>query len=311
MKINSPSDEFKRVIKEESEQLINYVNNLDIDSLNIFLDNLTKLKGKLIVIGIGKSGLVGRKIAATLSSTGTSSFFIHPSEAFHGDLGMIESKDNVLVLSNSGESKEVVELIPYIKNKCSKIFSITKNPESTIAIKADFHLKVKVSKESCPLNLAPMSSTTLLMAVGDAIASTLMIKKKITKIDFSKNHPGGSLGKILNSSVKDFCKPWLMKNRVTTLDLISFMVENKSTAVVVKFNNIFKLITDGDIRRGISKYKSIPEFNSIGSENPFCILSNQSIINAKKEMQKNKISSLVVIENNEPIGTLVIEDIML
>ena len=311
MKENKFSDEFKRIIIEESEQLINYANNLDIEGLNIFLDNLTKLKGKLIIIGIGKSGLVGRKIAATLSSTGTSSFFVHPSEAFHGDLGMIESKDNILVLSNSGESKEVVELMPFLKNKCSTIFSITKNSKSTIASKADFHLKVKVSKESCPLNLAPMSSTTLLMAVGDAIASTLMIKKKITKIDFSKNHPGGSLGKVLNFSVKKFFKPWLIKNSVTTLELISFMVENKSTAVVIKFNNILKLITDGDIRRGISKNKTIPEFNSIGTENPFCILSNQSIINAKKKMLENKISSLVVIENNEPIGILVLEDLVL
>lgn len=311
MKVNNLVNEFKRIVTEESNQLINYVNSLDIENLTLFLENLIELKGKLIVIGIGKSGLVGRKIAATLSSTGTSSFFVHPSEAFHGDLGMIESTDSVLVLSNSGESKEVVELMPYLKDKCSSIFAITKNPESTIANKADFHLKVEVSKESCPLNLAPMSSTTLLMSVGDAIASTLMIHKKITKLDFSKNHPGGSLGKILNLSVRDFFKPWLIKNKVTTLELISYMVENKSTAVILEYNNNLKLITDGDIRRGISKNKTIPKLDDIGSNKPHCILSNQSIIIAKKKMHDNNISSLVVIENNEPIGTLVLEDLIL
>lgn len=311
MKVNNLVHEFKRIITEESNQLIDYVNNLDVENLTLFLENLIESKGKLIVIGIGKSGLVGKKIAATLSSTGTSSFFVHPSEAFHGDLGMIELTDNVLVLSNSGESKEVVELMPYLKNKCSSIFAITKNPQSTIATKADFHLKVKVLKESCPLNLAPMSSTTLLMSVGDAIASTLMIHKKITKLDFSKNHPGGSLGKMLNLSVKDFFKPWLIKNEITTLELISYMVENKSTAVILEYNNNLKLITDGDIRRGISKNKTIPKLDDIGSNKPLCILSNQSIISAKKKMHDHSISSLVVIENNEPIGILVLKDLIL
>lgn len=312
MKENNFTNEFKRIIIEESTQLIKYVKTIDDDLLNIFLDNLSKTKGKIIITGIGKSGLVGKKISATLASTGTSSFFIHPSEAFHGDLGMIDSNDNVLVLSNSGESREVVELMPYLRNKCSVLFSITKNPESSIAMQSDYHLKVKVDKEACPLNLAPMSSTTLLIAIGDAIASSFMIHKKITNIDFSKNHPGGSLGKILNLSVKDFVQPWLIKKNISTLDIISFMVENKSTSVVMHFSNIMKIVTDGDIKRGLCQNNNIlSKSDEIGSNNPITILSNDSIVNAKKKMRDNKISSLVVIENNEPIGIVVLENLII
>lgn len=260
--------------------------------------------GKLIVIGMGKSGIVGKKIAATLASTGTPSFFLHPGEAYHGDLGMIESRDVVLLISNSGETKEVLSLIPFLRDNNNVTIAITGNKLSTLASFANYHLNVKVGKEGCPLNLAPMSSTTATMVMGDALASALMKISGFKNENFAKFHPGGSLGKQL-SSVES-----IIKNSVAICDenadiktIIKKITMNSCGLVVIIENEKpIGIITDGDIRRAMDE-KETSFFNlearDIMTVTPKKITKETTILQAKKIMTGSKVNSLIVVNEDD------------
>lgn len=296
--------EFKRILEHEVQQMTSYIERLDHSEIESFVSQLESIIGKLVIIGVGKSGLVGQKIAATLASTGTPSFFVHPSEAFHGDLGMLSANDGVMLLSNSGESSEVVQLLPYLASKVDKVFAITKNPNSSLARGADYHLEVRIEEEGCPLNLAPMSSTTLLMAVGDAIAGELIIRKRLSEVDFASNHPGGAIGRKLYTTIDSILKPWVVKGDIVEFgDVISFMIDNKASAVIIESAENFKLITDGDIRRAIQG-KYISDFSKLGTTSPITIKLDSSLIGLKQRMTEADISHMVVVHNQRPIGII-------
>ena len=196
----------KKAFLSELKEMESFYKSKDFNIQEV-CEELFWCKGKIFLTGVGKSGHIANKISATLSSTGTPSFFIHPAEALHGDLGMIQKNDIILAISKSGESKEIVELIPAIKFSKIKFFSITEDEKSTIAQASDIHIKVKVSKEACPNGLAPTSSTTVTLALGDAISISLLRARGFTAEDFAKSHPGGKLGKKLTLKVKDLMVP--------------------------------------------------------------------------------------------------------
>ncbi len=192
----------KEVFIIEAREVLNLSNSLTED-FQMAVEAIFNSKGKLIVSGIGKSGIIGKKISATMSSTGTPSFFLHPSEAYHGDLGMVEKSDIVLLISNSGESDEVLRVIPFLKSNGNKIIGMSGNVNSTLAKNSDYHLNIGVEKEACPLQLAPTSSTTATLVMGDALAVVLMKLRDFKERDFAKFHPGGSLGRRLLTKVED------------------------------------------------------------------------------------------------------------
>ena len=226
-------------------------------------------KGKVFLTGVGKSGHIANKISATLSSTGTPSFFIHPAEALHGDLGMIEKKDAILAISKSGESKEICDLIPAIKLRKIPLYSITENEKSTIASSSEAHILVKVAREACPNDLAPTSSTTVTLALGDAIAISLLKAKGFTSEDFAKSHPGGKLGKKLTLKVRDvmipISKAAIVKESSSLKDLIYEVSSKKQgIALIKKSNKITGVFSDGDLRRQLQKNVDIQK-TKVGS----------------------------------------------
>jgi arabinose-5-phosphate isomerase len=302
MNINSIATE---VFKIESQEILNLTKYLTLDfenSVNLIL----KSSGKLIISGMGKSGIVGKKIAATLASTGTPSFFLHPGEAYHGDLGMIEKNDVVLLISNSGETDEVLKLIPFLKSQNNKTISMTGNPNSTLAKNTHCHLNVSVQIEACPLQLAPTSSTTASMVMGDALAVALMKVRGFKDVNFAKFHPGGSLGRRLLQTVENVMKkdnlPFVTKNE-SIKDIIHIITNGKCGLVTVQDESkkIIGVISDGDIRRAM-EINQIDFFNLIAedlmSQNPKTVLSDISLVKANKIMNKEKISSLLVTDND-------------
>ena len=274
------------------------------------IDILLKTEGKVIIIGMGKSGLIGKKIAATLASTGTPSFFLHPAEALHGDLGMIEKKDNVILLSYSGETDEVLRIIPTIKKLGCKIISITGNINSTMAKNSDIILDVKISREVCPNNLAPTTSTTAQLIMGDAIAITLTELKQFKPIDFAKYHPGGSLGRKLLKTVEEEMKtkklPLVNINNSIKELIMTMSNSYYGLAIIIdEEQNILGIVTDGDLRRAWTDYHSLEQktIYEIMTKNPCLISKNEKIEIAEELMNKNKINSVIVIdENKKAIG---------
>ncbi|MEA1987327.1 MAG: KpsF/GutQ family sugar-phosphate isomerase [Candidatus Marinimicrobia bacterium] len=309
-----------KVFADEIDSLNNVIPRLD-DNFENIVNEFMKCKGKIIVIGIGKSGHIGRKISSTLSSTGTPSYFLHPSEAIHGDLGVITSSDIVLIISNSGETNEIIKLIPSMKKLGVKIISFIGKANSTIGKKSDFVFDISVEKEACPMNLAPTSSSTVSLVVGDALAISLLEKKNFRKEDFALRHPGGILGKKLLLTVDDLMHKKknipLVNIDVSTKDLVMEMTSKKLGVVGIldKKNNLIGVVTDGDLRRGIEKYENIfkvsPEKLMI--TNPKIIEKNILSIDALEMMEKYNITSLFVVENKksmEPIGIIHIHDIL-
>ena len=242
-----------KVIEIESKAVKSLSNQIQSD----FDDLCTKIldtKGKLILMGIGKSGHISQKISATLSSTGTSSFFIHPTEAAHGDLGMISKKDAILILSNSGETKEIIEILPALKRSTANIFTLTNNNQSTIAKAGKINIVINADEEACPLDLAPTSSTTIALVFGDALAIALLEARGFGKDDFAKSHPAGQLGKKLTTLVQDLA---VMHEIAPVVDQATFLkdalieVTEKKLGVtlVTRNNKITGIFTDGDLRR--------------------------------------------------------------
>lgn len=275
--------------------------------------------GKLIVTGLGKSGLVGRKIAATLSSTGTPSYFIHPTEAFHGDLGMVSPGDVILALSNSGETDEILRLIPFFRENNNRIVSMTGNAASTLAKNSDFHLDVRVESEACVLHIAPTTSTTAQMTMGDALAVTLTKLRNFQSVDYARFHPGGSLGRRLLMNVGGVMRREnlpVVAPDAGTVEMIHAMSAGRLGLVVVKGSNgIEGIVTDGDVRRAMESRRE-EFFNikaaDIATPKPKTISPNAKLSDAERLMTENKITSLLVTDDaGELAGIIQIYDIKL
>ena len=246
-------DMAKEVFKIESKEIENLSNLLTEDFEHV-VNIISDSQGKVIISGIGKSGIIGKKIAATLASTGTPSFFLHPAEAYHGDLGMIEKEDIILLISNSGETDEVLKLIPFLKSQENITISMSSNPKSTLGLNTNYHLNIAVQKEACPLNLAPTSSTTATLVMGDAIAIALMRLRNFKDTHFAKFHPGGSLGKKLLTTVETVMKKDdlpICTIETSMKEIIHKITNGKCGLVIVKDHKIEGIITDGDIRRAM------------------------------------------------------------
>ncbi len=316
MKKNIFQKEAKKAFLIELEELkaFSKSKNFNVEEL---CTNISNCKGKIFITGVGKSGHIANKFAATLSSTGTPSFFIHPAEALHGDLGMIEKNDAILAISKSGESKEICDLIPAIKMKKIDLFSITENVNSTIARASVTHILVKVKREACPNDLAPTSSTTVTLALGDAIAIALLKSKGFTSEDFAKSHPGGKLGKKLTLRTKDLMVPIkkaaVVKDTETIKDLIFEVSEKKQgIALVKKGAAIVGVFSDGDLRRQLQKNVQIDKvkLSSVLTKKFKTINSEELVVKAAEKMKSFKVYTLVVEENKKVVGILTMHDIL-
>ena len=268
--------------------------------------------GKVIVTGMGKSGLVGRKIAATLASTGTPSFFLHPGEAYHGDLGMIEAGDIVLALSNSGQTDEVLRLIPYLQECGNTVIAMTGNAGSTLAKNSTYHLDVSVKSEACPLSLAPTCSTTAQLAMGDALAVALMNERGFRAEDFARFHPGGSLGRRLLTRVGDVMRsehlPTASPSSRLGEVIITIRDARMGVAVILDEGKIAGIVTDGDVRRAMLKYGA--RFfditaDEIMTRTPKTVSVADRLTDAEQLMQDNKIHSLIVVDRDGKLAGIV------
>lgn len=279
------------------------------------IELILQTKGRLVVSGMGKSGHIGAKIAATLASTGTPSFFMHPAEALHGDLGMLTQNDVLLAISNSGESEEILKIIPAVKKRGIKLIAMSGNLNSTLAKQADFVLDISVAKEACPLQLAPMSSTTATLAMGDAIAAALMKLRNFKPDDFALFHPGGSLGKKLLTKVQDLMITSLPKVSANTLfnELIDVMTSGKlGLCLVMQEDKLIGIITDGDLRRALKmsdKARFDFKAKEIMSKNPKVIDADAMATQAEEMMIKHKIKELPVTSQGKIVGIIQLYDI--
>ena len=305
----------KSVIDSEINALNLLKNSIDNSFRNV-INLLLNVKGKIIISGIGKSGHIASKISSTLSSIGSPSFFIHPSEANHGDLGMITRKDVIILVSNSGETEELFNLILYCKKIKVPIISITSNLQSTLSLKSDIILKIPNNIEACPLELAPTSSTTCMLALGDAIAVTLLKKRKFTTKDFSELHPGGKLGQML-MIVKEVMKKGKqipLISEVNKVDLAILEMSSKGqgcVGIVSKKNNqLIGIITDGDLRRNMSSDLLSRGVVEIMTKNPKTLSPNTLVSKALELMNQKSITNYFITQKKVPVGIIHMHDIL-
>jgi arabinose-5-phosphate isomerase len=298
----------KEVFEIESKAILHLSDNLD-DNFPAAVDAILVSRGRLIICGMGKSGIIGKKISATLASTGTPCFFMHPGEAYHGDLGMVTSEDVFLALSNSGETDEVVKLIPFLKDNKNTLISMTGNPDSTLSNSSDFHLNVRVEKEACPLQLAPTASTTATLAMGDALAVALMKARDFQPENFARFHPGGSLGRRLLSRVENEMVsdnlPFI-DGDAGILDLIETMSRGALGICMINGSE-FGIVTDGDIRRAIGTYGD--SIFSISASNIMTLNPNSVEIGTRMEdaltlMDLRQITTLIIKDTGRVVGIL-------
>ena len=305
----------KEVIRIEGEAIRHLARNLNANFSNA-CTAILHTKGRVIVTGIGKSGNIGKKMSATLASTGTPSLFVHPAEANHGDLGMITHNDIVLAISYSGETEEVIRILPYLKEKKISLIAMTGSPTSTLARHSNFHLNISVKKEACPLQLAPTSSTTATLVMGDALAVALMKERNFQPEDFALLHPGGSLGKKLLTKVEHLMTTAhlpVVSPSTPLSKVISVMSSGRlGLAIVCEKNKLKGVISDGDLRRSIEKYKE--KLFSLYAKNimtlqPRTISKNAKVIEAENLCNKHKITSLMVTDKQKLIGVFQIYNI--
>jgi len=306
------------VIETEAQMISNLKNRID----QRFVDACRYLhhcEGRIVVIGVGKSGHISKKIAATFASTGSPAFFIHPSEAKHGDIGMITRKDVILALSNSGESEEIISILPVIKRLNVPVIALTGRPKSTLAKAATVHLDVSVEKEACPLGLAPTSSTTAALVMGDALAMVLLDQRGFTENDFAMSHPGGTLGRRLLLMVNEIMHQNddvpIVSIDASLKEALVVMTHKKlgMTTVTHESGELAGIFTDGDLRRALDKASDIHStpVHQIMSNNPKTISKDMLAAEALHIMESFKITSLVVINaENKPIGVIHIHDIL-
>jgi len=304
------SDYAKEVFTIEAQAIQGLSAHLD-GHFDAAVNLILSTKGKLVVTGIGKSGLIGRKMAATFASTGTPSFFLHPAEAFHGDLGMVSKEDILLAISKSGETSEILQLIPFFNQQKLPIIAISAERNSTLAKNAQYFLNVSVNQEACPLDLAPTASSTATLAMGDALAMALMKARNFQRADFAQFHPGGSLGRKLLTEVRAVMHQKnlpIIHPMTKMVDLINAMTKGKLGLVVIQeANKIVGIITDGDLRR-VMKNKQTQFFQLTAKDfmtkNPMQIPSNCKIKTAEALMIDKKITSLLVVEKEQLVGVV-------
>ncbi|WP_445487759.1 KpsF/GutQ family sugar-phosphate isomerase [Niallia sp. 03133] len=312
------TDTFATVLEKEAQAILDLRHVLD-SSIEEAIELILSCKGKVVVTGIGKSGIIARKIKSTLSSTGTPSCFLHPSEGLHGDLGMITADDVVLAISNSGESEEVLSLLPSIQTIGAKLIAISKNIFSTLAIKADIVLCLGEFEEACPLGLAPTTSTTVTLALGDALAIALLEARKFRPEDFALFHPSGSLGRKLLLKVDDVVsntrKNPIVRQGDKVKDALFVMTDQGlgAASIVDEENRLIGVLSDGDIRRAFSL--SVDALNekveSLAPDIPIVVEEGTLAVEALQLMENKKITVLPIVnEKNEPVGMLHLHDLM-
>jgi len=308
----------RNVINIEQQAITELLQYID-DSFEYACQLMFNCQGRVIVIGMGKSGHIGGKIAATLASTGTPAFFVHPGEASHGDLGMITKDDVVLTISNSGETGEVLAIIPVIKRLGAKLISMTGNTTSTLAKLADTHVCIKVSTEACPLGLAPTSSTTATLVMGDALAVALLNARGFTADDFALSHPGGSLGKRLLLRLADIMHqgeriPMVNQNALIKDALVEMSLKGLGmTAIVDNNKQLIGLFTDGDLRRILDLKIDIHQDNiaTVMTTSPTVAQADMLAAQALNIMEDKKINGLIIVnDKQEPVGAMNMHDLL-
>ncbi len=303
-----------RTINSEIDTIIKLRDSLD-SSLTQALNLMQNAKGRIILTGMGKSGHIGKKIAASLASTGTPSFFVHPAEASHGDLGMITEDDVIIAISNSGESRELVDILNYSKRFGIKLIAITKNPESSLGKAGDIVLKLPNNGEACPLGLAPTNSTTATLVLGDILTAGLIQRKGFTKADFNERHPGGKLGSILKR-VSDLMHvgsemPILEEN--SNMQQVLLEMTSKRLGCVGFVNQSGELtgmLTDGDLRRCLTPEILNKKAIELMTKNPKTVSKDIMASEAIKIMHEKKITNIFVVEDKTPIGVIHIHDLL-
>ncbi len=302
----------KQVFEIEAQAIENLILLLD-EQFELSVDAILHSTGRVVICGMGKSGLIGKKIMATLASTGTPCFFMHPGEAFHGDLGMVSPEDVFIALSNSGETEEVIRLLPFLKDNGNVIIAMTGRPDSTLAKNADHHLNIAVPKEACPLQLAPTSSTTATLVMGDALAIALMQARDFKPHDFARFHPGGSLGRKLLTKVKHEMRtaPLPMVTADANMkDVIHSISDGRLGLCIV--GDAEGIITDGDLRRHLEQDAAAlmtKKAADIMTPNPKTIDANAKLSQAEERMNQAKIASLLVTEDSKLVGVIQIYDL--
>tara|TARA_R110002073_G_scaffold336505_1_gene534319 strand:+ start:118412 stop:119380 length:969 start_codon:yes stop_codon:yes gene_type:complete len=308
----------KRVLAIEARAVEGLIHTID-EHFSRACELLLACTGRIIVTGMGKSGHIGNKLAATLASTGSPAFFVHPAEASHGDLGMITANDIVIALSNSGETAEVLTIMPVIKRKGTPLISMTGRADSTLARQADVHLHVAVEEEACPLNLAPTSSTTAALALGDALAIALLEARGFTAEDFALSHPGGTLGRRLLLRVEDVMHAGerlpIISDGASIADALLEMTSKGlgMTAIVDSNNALTGVFTDGDLRRMLERALDIHQHNirEVMTVNPVVIEQGHLAAEALQIMEKKKINGLIVVDaDHNPVGALNMHDLL-
>ncbi|MBP3496789.1 MAG: KpsF/GutQ family sugar-phosphate isomerase [Alistipes sp.] len=311
-------DVAKDALQTEADALMRIKHDLG-DEFVRTVESILECNGKVIMTGMGKSGLVAKKIAATLASTGTPSFYMHPGEAFHGDLGMISKGDIVIALSYSGETDEVLKIVPFINDNGNTLISMTGNSNSSLAKNSDIHLDVRVEREACILHLAPTTSTTAQLAMGDALACALMKVRNFTSMDYARLHPGGSLGRRLLMTVGNVMHRTelpVVDESCSATEMIQRISQGGLGLIVIcRGEEILGIVTDGDVRRAMES-KQAEFFNirpmDIATPSPKMIRPEEKLIEAEKMMTRHKINSLLVVDGNKHlVGVIQIYDIKL
>lgn len=308
----------KEVIRIESEAVANLASGIDAQFVQA-VETMYQCKGRVVLTGMGKSGLIARKIVATLNSTGTASIYLHPTDALHGDLGMVRSEDVVILISKSGESEEIINLIPMLKRLGVKLIAMCGNRNSRLAKECDIYISIAVREEACPYDLAPTASTTATLAMGDALSVALLHKRNFTQEDFAMLHPGGSLGKRLSLKIKEIMitgerVPKVKENTSLKDVIIEITSKRLGTTSVVNDQGILTgIITDGDLRRLLEKTMEIKNLRAIDvmTKNPKVIKQEFLASYALQQMENYKITSLIVIDDDHrPIGIIHLHDLI-
>lgn len=299
--------------RDAIDQLLNFVDDKFAEIAKLIYQS----NGRLIITGIGKSAIIANKIVATLNSTGTPAIFMHAADAIHGDLGLIQNSDIIICISKSGNSPEIKVLIPFIKNMGNTVIGMVGNMESYLATASDYVINTTVAQEACPNNLAPTSSTTAQLVMGDALSMVLLKMRGFTAADFARFHPGGALGKKLYTRVRDLLVDSIAPAVQPTTPLKQVIIEISSarlgaTAVVDDLGKLCGIITDGDLRRMLQSGQPTADITAqdIMSQNPKSIDADQLAINAYKIMESNKITQLLVTEHDRYVGVVHLHDIL-
>ena len=307
----------REVLEIEAKAISDLIGKLD-QRFTQAVELILNCRGRVVVSGIGKSGHIARKIASTLASTGTPAFFVHPAEASHGDLGMVTREDMMIALSNSGESEELLAIIPLLKRQGAKLIALTGNAQSTLARESDVHIYAGAEKEACPLNLAPTASTTAALALGDALALALMQAKGFTRDEFAASHPGGTLGRRLLTHVRDVMRTGENAPRIAhTAMAMDGMLEMSRgrmgmTAVLDDGGRVIGIFTDGDLRRGLEKGVELQtaRITDVMTRGPRTIGPDRLAVEAVEIMERFKVNQLLVVDADQKLsGALNMHDL--